>query len=76
MVEILKDTFINPFANSHLVYISNGLVATEEVCERLMNVKTHGENAIKTFMKERLEEGTTINFFEPLKKLMKICKKW
>ena len=40
MVEILKDTFINPFTNSHLVYISNGLVATEEVCERLMNAKT------------------------------------
>ena len=69
MVEILSDTFINDFTDSHLVCISKGLVATEKVCENLMNAKTHGKNTMKTFMKERLEEGATIDFFEPLKKL-------
>ena len=68
VVEILSDTFIIPFTDSHLVCISNGLVATEEVCESLMNAKTHGENAMTTFVKERLEEGLTIDFFEPLNK--------
>ena len=62
MVEILSDTFINLFIGSHLVCILYGLVATEEVCESLMNVKTHGENAMTTFIKERLEKGETIDF--------------
>ena len=62
MVEILSDTFINLFIGSHLVCILYGLVATEEVCESLMNVKTHGENAMITFIKERLEKGETIDF--------------
>ena len=62
VVEILSDTFINPFIDSHLVCISNGLVAAGEVCESLMNAKTHGENAMTRFMKKRLEEGETIDF--------------
>ena len=69
MVEILSDTFINPFTDSHLVCILNGLVATGEVYESLMNAKTHGKNAMTTFLKERLEERATIDFFEPSKKL-------
>ena len=60
VVEMLSDTFISPFTDSHLVCIWNGLVATEEVCGSLMNAKTHGENAMTTFMKERLDEGVMI----------------
>ena len=63
VVEILSDTFINPFNDSHLVCISNGLVATEEVCEGLMKEKIYGDNAMTTFMMERLEGGATTDFF-------------
>ena len=42
MVEILSDNFINPFTDSHLVGISNGLVTTVKICKSLMNAKTHG----------------------------------
>ena len=34
-----------------------------------MNVKPHDEYTMTTFMKERLNEGVTIYFFQPLKKL-------
>ena len=61
-VEILSDTFVSPFTDSHLVCKSNGLVVTEEVCEKLINARTHGENAITTFMNESLEEEATIDF--------------
>ena len=59
VVQILSDTF----NDSHLVCISNGLVATEEVCEGLMNEKIYGDNAMTTFMMERLEGGATTDFF-------------
>ena len=68
VVEILSDTFTSHFTDGQLVCISNGLVATE-LCESLMNAKTHGGNTMTTSIKKRLEEGATIDFFEPLKKL-------
>ena len=63
MVEVLRETFVSPFTDSHLVCISNGLVATEGVCKSLMIVETHGKTTMNTFITERLEKGATIDFF-------------
>ena len=72
VVEHLSDTL-------QYLCISNGLVATEEVCESLINAKTHGGNAMTMFMKQRLEEGSTIDFLSHWKnwgrRRSQICKK-
>ena len=50
IIDTLKDTFVHPFSDNKLLCISNGLVATEDVTENLMNAKIYGEKAVRKFM--------------------------
>ena len=68
IIEVLKENFIHPFSNRELVCISNGLVAPEDVSENFLNAKMHGAKLMKQFMSDRLEEGATIDFYQPMKK--------
>ena len=69
LVDILKGSFIHPFAEDMpLVFISSGLEATERFSRDLHQAKTLGQEALKEFFNERILT-TTVNFYEPVKKL-------
>ena len=69
LVDILKGSFIHPFAEDlPFVSISSGPEATERVSRDLLQAKTLGQEALKKFIKEHILT-TTADFYEPVKKL-------
>ena len=62
LVDILKGSFIHPFAeNMPLVSISSGLEATERVSHDLLQAKTLGQAALNKFINENILT-TTVDF--------------
>ena len=69
LIEVLTETFIDPFSSNDLLCISNGVLATEEVRDDLLTAKTKGEEKMQTFINNRLLEEGKASMFDPIKKL-------
>ena len=69
IIDVAKNVFINPFSRSSLISISNGMVATENVREDLLNAKEKGMEAMEEFITSRLTENPEVEFFDPIKKM-------
>ena len=55
LVDILKGSFIHPFAEDmFLVSISSGLEVTERVSRGLLQAKILGQEALKKFINKRI----------------------
>ena len=67
IINVLQEIFINPFSDSDLICISNGLATTDIVRDNLLNAVDYGKSAMQMFGKYLLEEGATVDFFEPMK---------
>ena len=66
---LLKEVFIHPFEEQGLVSLSNGIVATRDIKDDLMNTYWLGNKAMNNFINERLSENGSVDFLEPVKKL-------
>ena len=69
VMKTFNDIFINPFEDSPLLCISNGMLASIDVCEDLTNAKDIGKTKMKQFAEDRMSEGGKSSLFEPIKKL-------
>ena len=69
ILQVLRETFINPFSESELVSISTGLMVSELVTDHLLNAQTYGKSSMEKVMCDRLKENSPIDFYEPVKKL-------
>ena len=68
ILSILHETFVHPFADMPLLSISGGNALDEVASEKMLTVKNIGKELMKTFNKERLEEGHTLYIFDRMKK--------
>ena len=69
MMDVVTDTFINRLVDSPLFCISNGMMATDEVSNDLMNVKQKGQGAMTSFTENRSSSTATKLLFDPKKKM-------
>ena len=49
-----------------LINVASGVLASDSVCHDLLSAAAIGESALKTFMEERLAEGSTLGFYDTL----------
>ena len=75
IINVLQETFINPFSDSDLICISNGLAATDIVKDNLLNAVDYGKSTMQRFCKDRLEEGATVDIFSLDKDCTCICER-
>ena len=69
VINVAKNVFINPFLQSCLISISNGMVANDAVRDDLLSAKEKGIKAMEEFITSRLSENSQGEFFSPIKKL-------
>ena len=66
VVSLLKSLH-NPFEGSDgLINIVSGIFASDDVHRDLLSAFEVGESALKSFMEERLAEGSTLGFYDTL----------
>ena len=65
----MTNTFINPFSDSPLLCISNGMLASDEVKNDLLNTKEMGQEAMIKFKEDRLSANATKSLLDPMKRL-------
>ena len=51
LIQILTESFIDPFSKNELLCLSNGMLATEKVHNDLLTAKEKGEESMETFIK-------------------------
>ena len=69
LIDILTNTLLNPFSDNPLLCISNGMLASDEVKNDLLNPKEMGQEALIKFKEDRLSASATKSLFDPMKKL-------
>ena len=69
VLEVFETTFSNPFTGSDLISLSTGNKASIDMEDDLLNAWQKGEVAKHLFVKQRLTENPSIDFYNPIKKL-------
>ena len=62
ILETISTTFINPLSPQPLLFISNGVLATDKVSSDMLPAKVFGKAAMDEFIRDRLSEKK-IQFF-------------
>ena len=69
VIECFQNVFNHPFQGDKIVGLSTAIEAPLELQNDLMNAFTKGNCAKKEFYSQRLVEGATKAFYDPIKKL-------
>ena len=68
VLTVLTQTFINPFSDIPLVSISTDIESTKEVAKYLLTAHKIRKDEMTKFTKERLNGGSRMSLFDPIKK--------
>ena len=73
-IQSVSDPFLTAFTNSSkfdLISVSNGLLATEEVKNDLLNALQKGAEAMNSFIEDRVKDDFHTEFFQLIKNRIK-----
>ncbi len=69
LIDVMTNTFVDPLTDNDLLCISNGLAATQSIAQDLQQAKHRGEEALTTFIVDRLGDESSVSIYDPIKKL-------